>query len=114
MQNADNFKRGTVELVVLGVLIEKDMYGYEITKAVSDRSNGLFTIPLGTLYPVLYRLIENGLLSDSDQIINKRLRKYYHLEDKGKQYYFSLLEEYQKITEGVNLIVGGEKIGNQV
>lgn len=110
MLNTENFKRGTVELVVLNVLLEKDMYGYEITKAVYEKSNGNFELPLGTLYPVLYRFVENGFLSDKDEIINKRLRKYYHIEEAGKQYYNALLFEYQKISRGVNLIIGSDSI----
>lgn len=108
--NADSFKRGTVDLVVLSVLTEKDMYGYEIVKAVQEKSGGRFELPLGTLYPVLYRFLENGYLSDRDEIVSKRLRKYYHLEKKGEEFYGELLEEYKKISEGVNMIVqGGDK-----
>ena len=104
MLNTDSFKRGTVDLVVLSVLMERDMYGYEIVKAIKDKSDGNYEIPLGTLYPVLYRFIENGYLTDRDEIVSKRLRKYYHLEDSGKEYYKALLQEYKKISEGVNLI----------
>lgn len=104
MLNTDSFKRGTVDLVVLSVLMERDMYGYEIVKTIKDKSKGNYEIPLGTLYPVLYRFIENGYLSDRDEIVNKRLRKYYHIEDKGKEFYRELLQEYKKISAGVNLI----------
>lgn len=103
--NNDNFKRGTVELVVLSVLSSGDMYGYEIVKSVSEKSGGLFTLPLGTLYPVFYRFAENGYISDYDKVVNKRLRKYYHLEEKGKQYYLELLEEYHRVSEGVSLLL---------
>lgn len=106
MLNTESFKRGTVDLVVLGVLTEKDMYGYEIVKTVGEKSGGKFEMPLGTLYPVLYRFVESGYLSDRDEIVNKRLRKYYHLEESGKEYYKALLDEYRKISEGVNLITG--------
>ncbi len=107
MLNTENFKRGTVELVVLSVLGEKDMYGYEIVKAVQEKSGGRFELPLGTLYPVLYRFVENGYLSDRDEIVNKRLRKYYHLEKKGEEFYKELLREYRSISRGVDMIVGG-------
>ncbi len=105
MPNTDNFKRGTVELVVLSVLSQKDMYGYEIVKAVNEKSEGRFNMPLGTLYPVFYRFSENGYISDYDEVVNRRLRKYYHLEDKGKEYYLELLSEYKKISEGVEMIL---------
>ncbi len=101
MPNSENFKRGTVELVVLSVLTKKDMYGYEIVKAVEQMSEGCFSLPLGTLYPVFYRFAENGYISDYDKVINKRLRKYYHLEEKGKEYYNELLSEYRKISDGI-------------
>lgn len=109
MVNNENFKRGTIELVVLAVLCEKDMYGYEIVKAISDKSNGNYITPIGTLYPVLYRFCENGYISDRDEIINKRLRKYYHLETAGKDYYAELLAEYKKIALGVDLITKEEE-----
>ena len=105
--SADNFKRGTVELVVLAVLLEKDMYGYEIVKTVKEKSGGNFDMPLGTLYPVLYRFVESGYLSDRDEIVSKSLRKYYHLENKGREFYKELLEEYKKISSGVDMIIEG-------
>ncbi len=105
MQNTDNFKRGTVELIILSVLTQKDMYGYELVKTISDKSENNFELPLGTLYPVLYRFVENGLISDRDEVVNKRLRKYYHLEEKGKEYYHKLLEDYKKVSLGVELIL---------
>jgi len=108
--NTDNFKRGTVDLVVLSVLKEKDMYGYEIVKAIEKKSGGRYELPLGTLYPVLYRFLENGYLSDRDEIVNKRLRKYYHLEKKGEEFYETVLSEYRRISEGVDMITKGGDI----
>ena len=105
MTNSDNFKRGTVELVVLSVLSEKDMYGYEIVKAVNEKSGGRFILPLGTLYPIFYRFSENGYISDYDEVVDKRLRKYYHLEEKGREYYSEILGEYKRISEGVEMIL---------
>ena len=84
LPNADSFKRGTVELVVLAVLQKEDLYGYQIVQQIAEKSAGNFTLPLGTLYPVLYRLTESGCISDRDEIVGKRLRKYYHLEEAGK------------------------------
>ena len=76
-------------------------------KAIKEKSGGNFEIPLGTLYPVLYRFVENGYLSDRDEVVNKRLRKYYHLEEKGKSFYEEMLSEYKKISTGVDMIIEG-------
>lgn len=108
MQKTENFKRGTVELVVLKILFDGDKYGYEITKDIKEKSGGKYDIPLGTLYPVLYRLVESKYVSDSDKIVGKRLRKYYHLEESGRRYYYDLLDEYRKISAGVNIIIGDD------
>ena len=107
MPNGDVFKRGTVELAVLAVLQKEDMYGYQIVQEIGSLSEGRFTLPLGTLYPVLYRFVEGGLLSDRDEIVGKRLRKYYHLEPHGMEYYRDLLSEYRNIARGIDLITKG-------
>lgn len=107
LQKTDNFRRGTVELAVLCVLLTGEKYGYQIVQEISERSGGLFSIPLGTLYPVLYRFSESGYISDRDEIVGKRLRKYYKLTESGKSYYDSLLEEYRNMTSGIDKITGG-------
>lgn len=105
MVNNENFKRGTIELVVLSVLRKKDMYGYEIVKEIARLSEEAYTAPIGTLYPVLYRFVENGYVTDKDEIVNKRLRKYYHLEKAGEEYFCELCEEYRKNTLGIERIL---------
>ena len=105
----DVFKRGTVELAVLSVLQKEEMYGYQIVQKIKELSGGKFVFPLGTLYPVLYRFVENGYVSDRDEIINGRLRKYYRLEDGGRDYYRTLLEEYRRTAEGLERIVKGSE-----
>lgn len=105
----DVFKRGTVELAVLSVLQTKEMYGYQIVQTISELSGGKFVFPLGTLYPVLYRFVENGYVADRDEIVNGRLRKYYRMEPAGTEYYRQLLEEYRRTAEGLERIVKGSE-----
>lgn len=105
----DVFKRGTVELAVLSVLQKKEMYGYQIVQTISELSGGKFVFPLGTLYPVLYRFVENGYVADRDEIVNGRLRKYYRMEPAGREYYRQLLEEYRRTAEGLERIVKGSE-----
>ena len=105
----DVFKRGTVELAVLSVLQKKEMYGYQIVQTISELSGGKFVFPLGTLYPVLYRFVENGYVADRDEIVNGRLRKYYRMEPAGRKYYRQLLEEYRRTAEGLERIVKGSE-----
>ena len=55
-------KRGTLEMILLRLLAEGEMYGYQLVSKLEQRSDGQFRIKEGTLYPVLYRLEDAGLV----------------------------------------------------
>ncbi|MCM1544149.1 MAG: PadR family transcriptional regulator [Ruminococcus sp.] len=105
MVNTENLKRGTAELVILCILKKEDMYGYQIVQELSAQSGNRFVLPLGSLYPIMYRFVESGYVTERNEIVNKRLRKYYHLEESGVKYYGELLDEYKKIADGVKGIL---------
>lgn len=87
------------------LLQDEDLYGYQITHAFATKSNGGYTMLEGSLYPILYRMVDNGYISDYSMTVGKRRqRKYYHIEEKGIEYYKEILSEYDKITESINLI----------
>ena len=76
MLNTESFKRGTVDLVVLSVLLEKDMYGYEIVSEVSK----IIEVNEGTIYPLLKRLTnEKYFETYLRESTEGPPRKYYHL-----------------------------------
>lgn len=105
-QNADNFKRGTAEMLVLYLLSKEDLYGYQITQAFAQKSNGAYTMLEGSLYPILYKLTEAGYISDyTEQVGKRRVRRYYHLEEKGKEYYKEIVAEYDLITDSISKIL---------
>ncbi len=107
----ENFRRATAELVILHLLLKEDLYAYEIAKKIDSSGKGLFTLPEGTLYPIMYRLTSKGLVSEFTRVINKRMRRYYHLEKEGLEYYRTMLKEYKLIVQGVTSILeeGGEQ-----
>ena len=61
----DNFKKGAVEMLLLTMLCEEDMYGYQMAQLVKRRSKGEITIPEGSMYPTLYRLMSKGYIRPS-------------------------------------------------
>jgi PadR family transcriptional regulator PadR len=101
------FKKGVLELCVLSVLSRKDCYGYELVNTISKN----ITISEGTIYPLLRRLMNDGLfttyLKESSE---GPPRKYYKLTDAGKREQEVLAEEWQRFTEGVMSIVKGDEI----
>lgn len=105
-QNQDNFKRGTAEMLVLHLLMKEDLYGYQITQAFEEKSGGVYTMLEGSLYPILYRLTEDGCITDYTQLVGKRrMRRYYHLEEKGRERYKEILAEYDSIINSINKIL---------
>lgn len=107
MSLSEGVKRGTVELLILTLLQEQDMYGYQLSQELADRSKGLYTLQDSTMYPILYRLVEKKLISDRHEKVGKRrTRVYYHIEPAGKEYLSLIREEYFTICLGVLNILG--------
>ena len=60
----NSFRRGVMSLVILGLLKKEDMYGYQLVQETEKQSGGRITTQEGSLYPVLYKLVDQGLISD--------------------------------------------------
>ena len=93
-----NLKKGVSEMLILRLLSKEDMYGYQISQTITKLSDNLFTLPEGSLYPILYRLLEKGFITDKQKIVGKRLRNYYHLENAGKTYLKEIIDGYNKLS----------------
>ena len=98
------FKRATSPLVVLRLLKDKTMYGYEISQTMKKKSGGRFT--MAVLYPVLYRLEEQGyIVVERTEVINNRARSYYAITEDGLKYLVRSLEEYEEIQSAFQAIM---------
>lgn len=103
------FRRGVMSLVVLALLEREDMYGYQLMEEVSKRSGGLITTQEGSLYPVLYKLEDAGLISSRKIPVGKRRQRIlYHLEPAGTQQLREMVAEYRSVVQGVFMIIGEE------
>ena len=106
---SDSLKKGTVELLILKLLQDRDMYGYEITQELQTRSNGYFVLQEGSLYPTLYRMLERKLISDRQEPVGRRrTRVYYHLEEEGLKKYELIKAEYLALNKGIMTIIGDD------
>lgn len=105
----NNFRRGVMSLVVLALLNQGDMYGYQLVQQISQQSSGSLTTQEGSLYPVLYKLQSQGLVSDRRVRVGQRMvRVYYHLEEPGRERLKELIAEYKSVTNGVFQIIKEE------
>lgn len=112
--SSNSYRRGVMSLVILSLLKREDMYGYQLVQETARSSGGKLTTQEGSLYPVLYRLLEQGLISDRRVQVGKRMtRIYYHLEPAGEEKLRELIREYEDITRGVFRIIRGEDTANE-
>jgi PadR family transcriptional regulator PadR len=106
MKVRENLKKGTVEMVLLHLLSERSMYGYEILQEMKKRSGEQFVLKDGSMYPILYRMIDKGLITDEQVLVGRRrTRVYYHLTEEGKASLEEIKAEYLFITEGITKIL---------
>lgn len=102
----NSFRRGVMTLVLLSLLKKQDMYGYQLVQEIDKRSGGRLSTQEGSLYPVLYKLVDQGLISDNKVLVGRRMtRVYYHLEPSGEERLKELVQEYEELTRGVFLII---------
>lgn len=102
----DNVKKGTTELLVLSLLSQQDMYGYQICQTLAEKSNQVYTISEGSLYPILYRLSQAGYISERVELVKRRSRVYYHLEESGQIYFKQCMKEYRILISSIFDILG--------
>jgi PadR family transcriptional regulator PadR len=78
--------KGLIRSIVLKILTEhKRMYGYELTQKIEELSKGNIKLTFGSLYPILHRLEDDGLVKTEAELVNNRNRIYYYLTKKGQK-----------------------------
>ena len=106
----ENVRSGLVELLILHLLCERDMYGYEIKKKLAERTNNAFDMKQASLYGPLYRMTSRGLISSHKEMAGeKRFRMYYHIEDEGKKYLEYGKEQINYVFSGIMNLLTWEK-----
>lgn len=98
---------GSTTLLVLSLLSEKDMYGYEMIEELTQRSQNVFELKTGTLYPLLHQLVKTNCLISYEQEVKGKKRKYYQLTKTGKIYLASKIKEWDTYSSTVSAILGG-------
>lgn len=97
--------KGSTETLLLSLLAEESMYGYQLVKEMDKRSSGYFRFKEGTLYPALHRLEKDGRIQGRWETSSTgQNRRYYHVTAKGRSRLNSMLEEWNMFTRAVNLV----------
>ena len=110
MDVSNDLVRGSVVPIVMALLHERPMYGYEMVKLVNARSNGLLEWREGTLYPALHQLEADRLIASKWQAASQtgKPRKYYRLSRKGTAELARRRSEWEQFANAVDgLLMGG-------
>ena len=104
-------KRGTLEMILLKLLAEREMYGYQLVSTLEERSGQGLRIKEGTLYPVLYRLEDAGLIEARWETPERGTpRKYYRLTNAGTERLRTLIDEWQAFVPTVNQLIESQEV----
>ncbi|MBQ9148738.1 MAG: helix-turn-helix transcriptional regulator [Oscillospiraceae bacterium] len=97
-------KKGVLEMLVLEIICEKRTYGYELMAELKTRSNGLFSLKEGTLYPILYRLEDDGMIESAWSQGEGKIapKKMYAATEKGRQERLRRFQVWKTFSNTVN------------
>lgn len=98
---------GNTTLLLLKLIENRDMYGYEMIEELRRRSDDTFRLKAGTLYPILHGLEESGAVTSYDAEENGRLRKFYRLTDAGKRLLAEREQAWRQFSGAVELVLKG-------
>lgn len=102
---------GSMTMLLLKLLEEKDMYGYEMIETLRERSNNVFELKAGTLYPLLHNLESKGYVASYEKDAGGKTRKYYSITKAGRKASDDKKKEWEEYSRGVRGVIGGVSYG---
>ena len=103
-------KKGSTELLILALLEPRPRHGYDLAKLIENRSGGRLALRVGSLYPILVRLEDRGLLTGRwVEKAGERRRRFYRLTAQGRTVLAEQRSVWLDFTGSVNQILGGER-----
>jgi transcriptional regulator len=103
---SDDVLQGTLDMLVLKTLQLGSMHGWGITERLRDGSRGVFQLNQGSLYPALYRLERDGLVTSSWKTSdNNRRARYYTLTAAGRRVLAEERQKWERQSNAVNLVL---------
>lgn len=104
-----DFMNGVPELLVLRLLKDREMYGYDLVKAVKTATGGEIALGEGVIYPTLHELEAGGYLVAARKAVNGRTRIYYSLTPKGGERLKERISRWSRLTAAIAGCMQGEK-----
>ena len=100
-QSNPPFMSGVPELLLLRLLHQSEMYGYELVRSIRVATGEAITLGEGVIYPVLHGLERNGALKSKRRAVGGRTRVYYSVTAKGRKRLARLQQDWRRIQGGI-------------
>lgn len=108
-QGSANFLNGVPELLVLRLLSEREMYGYELVQAIREATDENIVLAEGVVYPVLHQLERDGALQSRRQTVSGRSRVYYTVTPTGADRFARLSEAWWDLNRAIGSLLGEKR-----
>jgi PadR family transcriptional regulator PadR len=109
-----NFMNGVPELLILRLLQQQEMYGYEIVQAIRSRTDAVIAVGEGVVYPVLHGLERNRALKSRRKTVNGRSRIYYSATPIGSHRLADLSATWANLAAAIQKVLAGGPHGEAV
>lgn len=103
-----SFLNGVPELLLLRLLSRREMYGYEIVRAIQSETREILSFGEGCIYPYLHYLEKEKLVSSRRKEVDGRSRRYYKVTPRGAKRLTHLSAEWNRVASGIALIMEGQ------
>ena len=103
-------KKGVLDMLVMRLLLDEKKYGYQLITELKEKGGDTFCLKEGTLYPILYRLEDEGLIESrwSESENRQPPRKYYLMTDKGRKAFDEIYQVWRRIADSVDKLIERE------
>lgn len=108
------FLNGVPEMLILRLLSQRSMHGYELIQAIKLASGDELEFGEGCIYPILHRLQAQGLLQSAEVRTSGRLRVVYRVTSRGKSQLAQSIDTWREIVGAVEQVLQGGKSGSAV
>ena len=109
-----NFMNGVPELLILRLLAQQEMYGYEIVQAIRSGTDAVIAVGEGVVYPVLHGLERDGALTSRRKRVSGRSRVYYAVTRTGSRRLADLSETWTNLAGAIQKMLTGGQYGEAV
>ena len=105
---ASDLVPGTLEMLILGTLRPGPLHGYGVSQHIEQTSGGVLTVPQGSLYPALERLLKKGLVTAAwGKSPTGRRARYYTITASGRRRLETKVADYERVTGAIGRIMSG-------